>query len=94
MNPCDDCRIDDKIFECCGRFPETGDTVRFLTGENRSIYACPNLCANEKCGIYENRPYACQAHHCYHYDSMNAVGGGFQALKDQWKKWQGNDEEI
>ena len=84
MNPCDECPIDDKIYECCGRFPETGETACFTTTDNRTVYACPNLRADGKCGIYENRPYACQAHHCYHYDSIDSMGNGFQALKAQW----------
>jgi Fe-S-cluster containining protein len=89
MNPCDACPIDDKIYECCGRNPETGDTARFPTTDNRPVYACPNLGANGNCGVYENRPYACQAHHCYHYAAMNSVEGGFQTLEARWKSWQG-----
>jgi Fe-S-cluster containining protein len=92
MNPCEKCPIDDKIFECCGRFPESGDTSLFATSDNRSILACPNLMANGKCGIYEKRPYACQSHHCYAFDTISGVGEGFQAMKDQWGRWQDNDE--
>ena len=92
MNPCDDCPIDDKIFECCGRFPESGETSLFATNDSRSIFACPNLLANGKCGIYEKRPYACQSHHCYYYDAMNGIGGGFQTMKDQWGKWLERDD--
>jgi len=85
MNPCDDCPIDDKIYECCGRFPETGDTALRPVRENHTLRACPYLSAAGKCKIYEKRPYACRSHHCYHYDTINGVGGSYQSVKDQWK---------
>ncbi|MBC2716905.1 MAG: hypothetical protein HF978_16500 [Desulfobacteraceae bacterium] len=94
MNPCDDCPIDDKIYECCGRHPETGAVAPFTIGKNRLLFACPQLNTAGKCKIYDNRPYACQAHHCYGYDTMNNVGDGYRILSDQWNVWHEDDNEM
>jgi Fe-S-cluster containining protein len=93
MNPCEKCPIDDKIFECCGRFPESGETSPFVTSDKRSIFSCPNLMANGKCGIYEKRPYACQSHQCYNFDTINGVGEGFLAMRDLRRRWRDCDDE-
>ncbi len=91
MNPCDDCPIDDKIYECCGRFPETGETVYLQITRDRFISACPHLKPHGTCGIYKNRPYACQTHLCYRYDAVNNIGAGYQILKNQWGNWWEED---
>jgi len=92
MNPCDECPIDDKIYECCGRFPETGEMALLQVNHDRSLYACPHLTASGKCGIYEKRPYACQTHHCHHYNAMNAIDGEYLPLKNHWNVWCGNND--
>ena len=77
MNPCDDCPIDDKIYECCGRFPETGETAVLETGDGREVFACPHLTPDGGCGIYKKRPHACRMHFCYGYDAVSSIKAGF-----------------
>lgn len=93
MNPCDDCPINDKIYECCGRFPETGCVVPFPADYDLPLYACPHLNPSGRCEIYEKRPYACQSHHCYHYDSMNSGGVGYLFIKDVLEYWRDDYDE-
>ncbi|PIP37694.1 MAG: hypothetical protein COX19_16060 [Desulfobacterales bacterium CG23_combo_of_CG06-09_8_20_14_all_51_8] len=81
MNPCDNCAIDDKIYECCGRFPETGESAMLEIAPSRKIFACPHLDASGKCGIYDHRPLACQAHFCFQYATPRAMGAGFEGFK-------------
>ena len=76
MNPCDHCPIDDKIYECCGRFPETGETTPLILADGRRIFACPHLTADGGCAIYEGRPHACQVHFCYGYDAASSIKAG------------------
>jgi Fe-S-cluster containining protein len=54
----------DKIFECCGRNPETGAAVAFLMDDNRTVRACPSLDHEGRCRIYEHRPAGCRMHSC------------------------------
>ena len=80
MNPCEACAIDDKIFECCGRFPETGETAVLTLDDSRKIVACPYLEASGKCRIYDHRPLACQTHFCAAYDHPRSMTPDFQSL--------------
>jgi len=79
MNPCDHCAIDDKIYECCGRHPETGETV-FLSC-NQIRVACPHLNETGQCRIYEHRPFACRTHYCIKYQGVNEMAEGFRAMQ-------------
>ncbi len=92
MNPCDDCPIDDKIYECCGRFPETGESAKLKIADGRVVDACPYLLADGRCAIYARRPLFCQMHFCYSYQSGSSQGAGYPALKDQWGEWGKNGE--
>ena len=77
MNPCDDCSIDDKIYNCCGRFPETGEVVcRDIQGRFE-LYACPHLDNSGKCQIYETRPLGCRTFFCSEYASHIGIGAGY-----------------
>lgn len=69
MNPCEACSLDDKIYECCGRFPETGETVPLRLDSSRTVTACPHLKTNGDCRIYENRPYGCRIYFCHAYNT-------------------------
>lgn len=70
MNPCDACPIADKIYECCGRYPETGESVDFALENNLWVGACPYLATDGRCRIYDQRPLACRMHTCYHFDGF------------------------
>ncbi len=64
MKLCESCAMADKIYECCGRYPETGATVEFLLDDNRYARACPYLDHDGRCRIYEHRPAGCRMHSC------------------------------
>jgi Fe-S-cluster containining protein len=94
MNPCDDCTIHDKIYECCGRFPQTGEAVRLTVSSSMSLDACPYFSVSGICGIYETRPHACRIHYCYRYDTMTEIGMGCQALKEHLGNQGEEDSET
>ena len=72
MNPCEECLIHDKIYECCGRFPDTGETVLLAIGGNTTVIACPYFDRHGRCTIYESRPLRCRSHYCYQYSLMES----------------------
>lgn len=94
MTPCDDCPIDDKIYECCGRYPETGETACLRVSDNRMVHACPHLKADGRCDIYEHRPLACQTHYCHGYDTRSDNSSGYTYLTAHWEKWWQGDGEV
>ncbi|MEA2102799.1 MAG: hypothetical protein U9P80_09570 [Thermodesulfobacteriota bacterium] len=67
MNPCERCPIDDKIYECCGRFPDSGETAYLELDDSRRVTACPYLDRHGRCTIYEKRPLGCQTYYCSHF---------------------------
>ena len=82
MNPCDDCPIDDKIYNCCGRYPETGETVcRDLPGKG-DVYTCPHLDSSGACAIYERRPLGCRTFFCSEYAGPIGIGKGYRDFLD------------
>lgn len=94
MNPCDDCPIHDKIHECCGRFPQTGEAGCLPVSSSMSLDACPYLSVSGICGIYETRPHACRTHYCFRYDTMNGIGMGYRELKEHLGNWGAEDSET
>lgn len=82
MNPCDHCPIDDKIFECCGRHPETGEVAVLSMTRNQRRIVCPNLSESGKCGIYTHRPFACQVHYCNGYQGINCMAVRFRDMQE------------
>jgi Fe-S-cluster containining protein len=68
MNPCDECSIDDKVYNCCGRYPETGETACMNNQGPESIYSCPYLNNQGACSIYENRPLGCKTFFCSRFE--------------------------
>ena len=73
MNPCEACALEDKVYECCGRFPETGRSVLLRIGGTAGISACPYLDSGGRCTIYDRRPLACMRHSCSQYDSYHGI---------------------
>jgi Fe-S-cluster containining protein len=86
MYPCDDCPIDDKVYECCGKHPETGESVRLRIDAETVVYACPHLTASGRCAIYENRPLGCRAHYCTRYADPG-IGRGYSDFIARWGLW-------
>lgn len=74
MNPCETCPIDDKLYECCGRHPETGETAWLKLSDGRVVRACPHLSEDGRCLIYERRPYGCRRHQCARFAHEAARG--------------------
>lgn len=72
MNPCDGCPLPEKVYECCGRFPDTGETVVFVLDDDVSVAACPHLDANGRCRIYAQRPLNCRMHTCEAFGASRA----------------------
>lgn len=91
MNPCDDCPIDDKIYECCGRFPETGKTAMLEIAPSFKVFACPHLDTSGKCRIYDHRPLACQAHFCLPFSTPQSIGAGFEGFSSYFNLRDEND---
>jgi len=84
MNPCEDCPIEDKIYECCGRFPDTGESKFLRIDDTKGLYACPYLDANGLCTIYENRPLGCRDHYCGRFSSYTKIGLLYEEFISQW----------
>lgn len=82
MNLCDHCSIDDKIYECCGRHPETGEADVLLISQNQRWTVCPNLKESGKCSA---RPFVCQAHYCILYQGINGMAAGFLAMREKYE---------
>jgi hypothetical protein len=60
MSLCDECAIEEKLMQCCGRFPMTGE--RKLLGNGAA--ACPRLSDGGLCTIYSDRPPGCREFIC------------------------------
>jgi len=84
MNPCDKCTIDDKVYSCCGRYPETGETVRLNLDNGQKIYACPYLNSSGRCTIYERRPIGCREYYCSLYILNKKIGWEYLNFLTEW----------
>lgn len=42
----------------------TGERARLVLASGVEVYACPNLGADGRCTIYENRPIGCREFFC------------------------------
>lgn len=86
MNPCEDCPLEDKIYECCGRFPDTGESVYMHVDESRRVRACPYLDRMGVCTIYEHRPLGCRSHFCSQYSSRGQIAQEYLDVISNWKR--------
>jgi len=84
MDPCEECAIADKLYECCGRHPETGAVARLRLSNNQIVTACPHLSANGSCLIYEARPYGCRMYYCDRYFLQTKIGQGYEQFLSEW----------
>ncbi len=86
MNPCEECPIEDKIYECCGRFPDSGASVYLKLDDSRRILACPYLNSKGLCTIYESRPLGCRSHFCSQYSSYRQIAREYPDVVSNWEK--------
>jgi Fe-S-cluster containining protein len=63
---CETCHIEEKLMQCCGRYPMTGERTPLAYG-GKVVYACRHLSAGGLCAIYENRPQGCRDFFCDAY---------------------------
>ena len=73
MSICNDCDIEEKIAECCGSNPETGESALLTLYTGDIVEACPNLNADGYCMDYKNRPGQCSSNQCYKINEMDLV---------------------
>jgi Fe-S-cluster containining protein len=85
MNPCEECPLEDKVYECCGRFPDTGDSAYLEIDAARGVYACPFLDAEGLCTIYEQRPLKCRSHSCPEFNPYQKIGRLCETFGSPWK---------
>jgi len=76
MNPCDECSIDDKVYTCCGRYPETGETACMSYKGKKTMQACPYLSDKGACKIYGRRPLGCRTFFCQRFDPCSGIDWG------------------
>jgi len=84
MNPCETCLIEEKLYECCGRHPETGAVAWLKLTDGRRVLACPHLSRSGTCLIYEKRPYGCGRHECACFSHQATGGQGGRLLAALW----------
>ncbi len=71
---CEECAIEEKAYQCCGRFPDTGERVPFRGDAHAGLMACPHLDPRGQCDIYDSRPAGCRRFLC---DSILRADRGF-----------------
>lgn len=86
MNPCDECSIDDKVYNCCGRYPETGETAFMNCKDKKAVHACPYLNDKGACTIYEHRPLGCRTFFCSRFDPYSGIDWGHLDDISTWLK--------
>ena len=64
MSICETCPMQEKLLQCCGRYPMTGPQTDTA---GAAAAACPHLSSAGLCQIYQNRPAACREFFCDSY---------------------------
>ncbi len=75
MSFCEECAIEEKLMQCCGRLPMSGERAPFDLPNGITTAACPHLSRGGLCTIYENRPQGCREFFCDAF--MTSRKGGF-----------------
>lgn len=81
---CEDCPMEEKLSECCGRHPDTGAVACLRFADGRTADACPHLSAQGACSIYPKRPQACRRHQCSRFGRWLPAGGGLMQFFNMW----------
>ncbi len=78
MPHCESCPIEEKLTQCCGRFPMTGERALLRLEDGRELLACPHLTPGGLCGIYATRPQGCRDFLCdASATAGNSLMGGY-----------------
>ncbi|HNW28626.1 MAG TPA: hypothetical protein PKN50_09125 [Spirochaetota bacterium] len=64
MSFCEQCSIEEKLMQCCGRLPMAGTRAPLLLQSGATVSACPHLSAGGLCTVYESRPQGCRDFFC------------------------------
>jgi len=64
MSFCEECGIEEKLTQCCGKLPMSGERTPLLLPDGVTVFACPHLSAGGLCTIYESRPQGCREFFC------------------------------
>jgi hypothetical protein len=64
MSFCEECVIEEKLMQCCGRLPMTGERAPLTLPSGVTAAACPNLSPGGLCTSYESRPQGCREFFC------------------------------
>ncbi len=67
MSMCDLCPIVEKLHQCCGRHPMTGERAPLALDDGTMVLACPFLDSAGKCSAYDLRPQGCAMYECEEY---------------------------
>jgi hypothetical protein len=69
MSLCETCLIDEKLMQCCGKLPMTGEKTALVVPPGRTVTACPHLSPGGRCLIYDSRPQGCMIFFCEAFES-------------------------
>jgi Fe-S-cluster containining protein len=67
MSVCETCPMEEKLLQCCGKFPMTGNQADTVGATGAAATACPHLTPAGLCRIYQSRPAACREFFCDPY---------------------------
>ena len=67
MSMCETCPVEEKLLQCCGRYPLTGGRTAKAGEIAFADSPCPHLSDGGLCEIYQNRPQACREFFCEAY---------------------------
>ncbi len=79
MGICEDCSLEEKIYQCCARLPSTGESVPYSSGDVVTR-ACPRLGQAGTCTAYDERPRGCREFYCDAYRRME------KGMDETWRK--------
>ncbi len=74
VSPCGECPIDEKIYQCCFRDPETGRSEPLTLDDGNTVLACPYLSVTGLCIRYRERPMGCRDFICDRFRTARVWG--------------------
>ena len=81
MPACEICHIIEKLYQCCGRHPITGEQAERELTDGTRVMACPQLDRYARCRIYSTRPPGCRDFYCDWHDSTEKMFAGEPVVK-------------
>lgn len=64
VSVCETCTMEEKIYICCARFPQTGEQKTMVLEGGAVKNVCPYLTREGICSIYSTRPNNCRKFFC------------------------------